>query len=514
MSRAQCIGLRACGLLAMGAAALLAACATGRSAPADVIVVAMANSPVNLDPAIGTDEASQKMHQLLFSSLMKIDDSLRVVPDLATRFDTTDHQTYVAEIPAGVRFHDGRELTADDVAFTFRRFLDPAFTSGRKGAYRALRSVDVLDRRTVAFRLAAPSASFPINLVMGIVPAGTGSEAARAPIGSGPYRLAEFVLDDHALLTRVDDHYLGPARNRALLFKVVPDETMRGLELRKGSVDLVVNDLSPDLVHGLEEDAGLQVVTAPGTDFAYLGFNLRDPILANRAVRHAIGYAIDYQAIVTYLRRGLARPAASVVPSMSWAAAPDLPQFAHDPSRARALLDAAGFRDPDGDGPAPRLRLTLKTSTAEAYRVQAAVIQQNLADVGIALELRSYEFATLMSDVVRGNVQLYTLQFVGITDADMLRRVFHSSQVPPNGFNRGGYSNPEVDRLIEAAAAALDEATLRDLYVRAQRIVAADAPLLGLWAKINVAVAQPDLTGVQLSPTADFLFLKHVARAQ
>ena len=490
----------------------ISACGPERTAPPDVIVVALANSPVNLDPAIGADEASQRMHQLLFSSLLKIDDSLRVVPDLATRFETTDHQTYVAGIPAGVRFHDGREMTAEDVAFTFRRFLDPAFTSGRKGAYRALERIDVIDRRTVAFRLTEPSVSFPINLVMGIVPAGTGPEAARAPIGSGPYQLAEFVLDDRVLLTPFAGSYQGPARNSGLLFKVVPDETMRGLELRKGSVDLVVNDLSPDLVHGLEEQAGLQVVTAPGTDFAYLGFNVRDPLLADVRIRRAIGFAIDYDAIVTYLRRGLARPASSLVPSISWAARPGPPAFAHDPARARALLDEAGFPDPDGDGPAPRFPLTLKTSTAEAYRVQAAVIQQDLADVGIALEIRSYEFATLFADVVRGNVQLYTLQFVGITDPDMLRRVYHSSQMPPNGFNRSGYANAEVDRLIEAAGAALDEDRRRALYQQVQEIVAHEAPLLGLWAKTNVAVAQPDLRGITLSPTADFSVLARVSR--
>ena len=142
-------------------------------APRELIVIALANSPTNLDPGVGLDEASQKIHQLLYSSLVKIDRSLRVVPDLATRFDTNDYQTYIATIPPGVRFHDGREMTSDDVAYTFRRFLNPAFVSGRKGAYRALKSVDVVDRYTVAFHLAAPSASFPINLVMGIVPAGT-----------------------------------------------------------------------------------------------------------------------------------------------------------------------------------------------------------------------------------------------------------------------------------------------------------------------------------------------------
>ena len=129
--------------------------------------------------------------------------------------------------------------------------------------------------------------------------------------------------------------------------------------------------------------------------------------------------------------------------------------------------------DPDGAGPAPRLRLTLKTSTAEPYRVQAAVIQQQLAQVGIAVDVRSYEFATLMADVVRGNAQLYTLQYVGVTDPDMLRRAFHSLQVPPDGFNRGHYKNPEVDQLITQASAALNDAERGQLYREVQRIIAA-----------------------------------------
>jgi peptide/nickel transport system substrate-binding protein len=128
------------------------------------------------------------------------------------------------------------------------------------------------------------------------------------------------------------------------------------------------------------------------------------------------------------------------------------------------------------------------------------------------LDVRSYEFATLLSDVVRGNVQLYTLQFVGVTDPDMLRRAFHSAQMPPDGFNRGYYRNPEVDRLIDAATASLDESERRRLYGEAQRLIAEDAPAIGLWAKTNVAVSQPGLTGVELSPTAEFSFLRNVAR--
>lgn len=494
------------------AAALAAACGPAPAPVDGYLTIALTNSPTNLDPAVGADESSQKLHQVLYSSLLRIDDRLRVVPDLATRFESDDSQTWIAEIPEGVRFHDGRPLTADDVAFTFRRFLDPAFVSVRKGAYRDLAAVEIDGPRRVFFHLKRPTASFPINLVMGIVPAGTGATQARQPVGSGPYRIQEFVADDHVTLAAFDGYYQGPPKNRGLIFKVVPDDTMRGLELRNRSVDLVVNDLAPDLVHGLESRGIVNIVTAPGTDYAYLGFNLRDPLLADRRVRHAIGFALDTGAIIEHLRRGLARPALSIVPSMSWAADPDVFRFTRDLPRARQLLDEAGFPDRDGPGGEPRLRLTLKTSTAEAYRLQAAVIQQQLADVGIALDVRSFEFATLLQDVIRGNVQLYTLQYVGVTDPDMLRRAFHSSQTPPAGFNRGYYRNPEVDRLIDAATAALDEAERRRLYGEAQRLVALDAPYISLWARTNVVVAQPNLLGIALSPTADFRFLSQVER--
>jgi peptide/nickel transport system substrate-binding protein len=496
----------------LAAAVLTAACGGPPPAPPGTIVVALANSPVNLDPAIGLDEASQKLHQLLYSSLLKVDAQLRVVPDLAVRFETTDSQTYVAEIPAGVRFHDGREMTAGDVVFTYRRFLDPAFASGRKGAYRDLASVEAIATHTVAFRLKAPSASFPINLVMGIVPEGTGSEAARQPIGSGPYRLQSFVPDDHVLLAAYREYYRGAAKNAGLLFKVVPDATMRGLELQKGTVDLVVNDLVPDVVHGLRQDPTLVVHEGPGTDYAYLAFNLRDRRLQDVRVRHAIGHAIDRQAIVQHLRRGLARPATGIVPPMSWAHAPDVPELAYDPARARALLDDAALPDPDDGGPGARLRLSLTTSTDERARLQAAVIQEQLAQVGVAIEVRSFEFSTMVQDVVRGNTQLYTLQYVGVTDPDMLRRAFHSSQIPPNGFNRGHYVNPGFDRVIEAATAALDPAERLRLYQEAQRIVAADAPYISLWVMTNVAVARDDLTGISLSPIADFAFLRDVQK--
>ncbi|MBW8895138.1 MAG: ABC transporter substrate-binding protein [Acidobacteria bacterium] len=471
----------------------------------------MTNSATNLDPRVGTDEASQKIHQLVFNALVHIDNQLRVVPELAESIDHPDALTYVAHIRRGVLFHNGRELTSADVVYTFRSFLDPTF-KGRSGAYRVLASVNATDPYTVEFKLKNPLNSFPINLVMGIVQDGSGAANARSPIGTGPYRIAEFVSDDHVTLKAFDKYFAGPPRNDGVLLKVIPDDTMRGLELRKGSVDLIVNDLSPDIVWQLQREGRVQVETAPGTDYAYIGLNLSDPILSHPQVRKAIGFAIDRDAIVKYLRRGFATTAVGIVPPMSWAFERNVFDFTHDPSTAERLLDAAGFPDPDGAGPLPRFHLSLKTSTTEVYRIQAAAIQHDLARVGIAVDVRSSEFQTLSADVLRGNFQLYTLQFVGVTDPDILRLVYHSQQVPPTGLNRVRYRNPEVDHLIESASAAVGDEDRRKLYGEAQQRIAEDVPYIALWYKTNVAIFQPDIHGVTLSPIADFTFLRNVYR--
>jgi peptide/nickel transport system substrate-binding protein len=490
----------------------LVGCRNSRPADPNVITLAVFASPANFDPRVGTDEVSQKVYQLLYDNLLNLDDQLRVGPGLATGWEQPDDLTYVVRLRRGVRFHDGRELTAADVAYTFNSLIDPAFVSARRGAYALLERVEAVDPYTARFVLKKPSGSFPIQLVLPIVPAGAGATLRTNPVGTGPYRLVRYAVDDRLELAAFADYYEGAPKNAGVVLKIVPDEIMRGLELEKGSVDLVVNDLSPDTVAQLGDDGDMQVVTSSGTDYAYVGLNLREPLLKDRRVRQAIGHAIDREAIVKYLRRGLAQPAVGVVPPASWAFKADTFQLAYDPARAKQLLDEAGFPDPDGDGPASRVRLTLKVSTNEFYRLQAAVIQQDLAKVGLELDVRSYEFATLSQDVARGNFQLVTLQWVGISDPDMLRRVFHSNQVPPNGFNRGFYQNPEVDRLIDQATSARDDAERSALYGRVQQLVAEDAPYISLWYKTNFAVASKTLDGVHLTPLAAFTFLKDVSR--
>jgi peptide/nickel transport system substrate-binding protein len=474
------------GLLA--APALWLPACTSQPTPPGYVTVAVVTSPNNLDPRVGTDAESVRIHQLLYDRLLTIDGDLRVVGALATGWETPDPLTYIVHLRRGVRFHDGRELTSADVVYTFSSFLDPSFVSGWKGGYRLLRSVEPVDRYTVRFSLAEPFGSFPANLVMPVVPAGSGPALSSRPIGTGPYRFVRAAPDDHLVLEAFPGYFRGAPRNGGVIVRVVPDDIMRALELRKGTVDLIVNDLAPDIVYQLERDGHVRTSTTPGTDYQYIGLNLRDPILRDRRVRHAIGYAVDRDAIVKYLRRGLATPAVGILPPPSWAFAPDVFRFSCDPARARLLLDEAGYRDPDGDGPAPRLHLSLKVSSLEFNRLQSAVIQENLREVGIALDVRTYEFATLYADVLQGNFQMYTLQWVGVFDPDTLRRVFHSSQVPPAGWNRGFFSNPDVDRLIDRATVSTDEAERKRLYAGVQRIVAHEAPYISLWYKTNVAV--------------------------
>jgi len=165
-------------------------------------------------------------------------------------------------------------------------------------------------------------------------------------------------------------------------------------------------------------------------------------------------------------------------------------------------------------GPRPRFHLSLSTSAAEEARLQCAIIQEHLRRVGIEVEVRSSEFAAFYQDVIQGRFQLFTLQWVGgaLVDPDILRRVYHSRQTPPDGFNRGFYANPEVDRLLDEASTAANENDRRRAYTAVQRLVADDAVYIPIWNKTNVIVARRGLTGLALGPLGEYLPLREVAR--
>jgi peptide/nickel transport system substrate-binding protein len=255
----------------------------------------------------------------------------------------------------------------------------------------------------------------------------------------------------------------------------------------------------------LQRDPSLAVESEPGTEMQYLGFNLRDPILKDVHVRQAIAYALDRAPMIEYLWRGEAQPARSVLPSQSWAYNGDVPRYDHDPGKARKLLDAAGYPAING----VRFHITMKTSTTESTRLMVAVIQQQLREVGIALDIRSFESATFFSDVTHGAFQLYSLRWIGGNeDPDIFEYAFDSAKFPPNGANRGYYSNPRVDALIDRARREVDPSVRKPLYAEVQSILAAELPYIDLWYLDNVLVHNRRVHNLQLNPAGNYDFLR------
>src|SRR5262249_9345742 len=190
--------------------------------------------------------------------------------------------------------------------------------------------------------------------------------------------------------------------------------------------------------------------------------------------------ALDRESLRRFGGGGAGRPASGLLAPEHWAFAPGRSPR-HDPGRARRLLDRAGYHDPDGPGPLPRFRLLYKTSTQPGARRLAEAIQAELATVGIALEVRTYEWGTLYADVRNGNFQICALAWVGVGDPDLYYLAFDSTMRPPAGYNRGGYANPVMDRLTRRGRQVLDPTRRRTIYARIQRRAAHDLPAAPRW---------------------------------
>jgi len=340
---------------------------------------------------------------------------------------------------------------------------------------------------------------------MGIVPYGSGDEITQHPIGSGPFKFVSAETDREVVLERNDNYWGQKAKLARVRFAVVPDETTEALELRKGTGDAALNAITPDTVVALARDPNLEVEHAPGTRLAYLAFNLRDPILKDARVRQAIAYALDRGPMIEYLWRGLAQPARSVLPAQSWAYNGDVATYQHDPEKARQLLDAAGYQAVNG----VRFHITMKTSTDPNTRLMVAVMQQQLREAEIALDIRSFEFATFFADVQHGAFQMYGLRWIGGNeDPDIFEYAFDSAKFPPNGANRGYYSNPKVDELIEKARREIDPKIRKPLYAVVQRILADEVPSINLWYLDNVLVHTRRVRNLKLNPAGNYDFLR------
>ena len=442
----------------------------------------MATAPATLDPLLATDAASERLCRLIYGRLVDFDAHYRPAPALADweRLSPDRYRFTLRQEPrVSRRFHDGTRLTAADVKATYEAILDPERASPHRGSLAMIAGIEALDGERLEFRLNRADPDFPGRLTIGIVPAAAvagGRMPGDRPVGSGRFRFVARPDDSRLELQRLAD-------GETFTFHAVPNPTVRALKLARGELDLIQGDMPPEMLDWLARQPDLELRRARGDSVAYLGFNLRDPVLARPAIRAAIALAIDRAAIVRYVFAGRARVAAGLLPPDHWAAGGEALAAGRDLDRARALLRAEGH---DQQRP---LRLTYKTSS-DPLRVRlATILQAQLREAGIEVELHTYDWGTFYADVKAGRFQMYSLSWVGLKLPDIFRYAFHSASRPPAGANRGGYADAEVDALIEQADRAADDSERQALYARIAARLAADHAFVPLWHEdVTVAV--------------------------
>jgi peptide/nickel transport system substrate-binding protein len=497
----------------------LAGCGRAARDP-NIVVMLIESSPTSLDPRIGTDAQSEHIDSLLFDSLVRRDASFNIAPALAERWETPDPLTYIFHLRSGVRFHDGRPLSARDVKFTLETMGAATehaaetlrVTTIKAASYATWASIETPDPLTLVVHLKKPDSALLWNVcdgAFGVVPYGSGRDFWKHPTGSGPFAFVSQEQDKDVLIRRAPSYWEPLPKIAGVRFSVVPDAITRALELEKGSADLVLNAIPADMLRALAANPKLVIESGPGTVLNYLVFNTRDPHLKDPRVRNAIAEAIDRPELVSALFGGRARLAESVLPPEHWAWAPPGDPHNYKPAAANALLDQAGYpRDPQG----VRFKLTIKCSTDETTRLLAVVLQQQLARIGIAIEVRSYEFATYYSDLTRGAFQIAPGRWIGGNEApDIFRYAYASASAPPKGANRGYYSNTVLDLLLADAAAHDDRARQQQDYARIQQVLAADEPSVNLWYLDTVAVYSRRLGNLHVAASGNFDFLRDIS---
>lgn len=477
------------------------------------LVVGLEGDVSRLDPRLATDAYSTRLIGVIYSSLLKLDPSGKPYGDLAESWEQPDPVTYRFRLREGVKFHDGSRLTCGDVKYTYELIRAEDSESPYRADFQKIEKITCRDEYNLEIKLSRPFAPFVVNLTMGILPEGVPPDGhLEDPVGSGPFKFHEWKRGDRIILRRFEDYFGDKAELEEVVFRVLKNGVTRVLELQKGGVDVLQNSVPPKALNMLRKNKNIAVEQQPGINYNYIGFNLDHLVLSKEKVRKAIAHAVDRKAIIKYLWQGAARPAESLLSPRHWAYNPDVISYDYNPDKSRKLLDEAGFPDPDGEGPRMRFNLTFKTSTDRLRRRIAEVIRNQLESVGIGVNVRSYEWGTFYRDIKSGNFEMYSLAWVGITEPDIYRAIFHSSNIPPEGtrMNRNRYRNAEIDRLTEKAMKTADMEERKKLYARVQYIVSDELPYVSLYYTDDVLARWNYVKGWKIRPGGDFLCLPDV----
>ncbi|TBW36280.1 ABC transporter substrate-binding protein [Siculibacillus lacustris] len=481
--------MRAIGIIAAAWAASVAVAGGAEPVPAPGapargdVVLCMSLEPPVLDPTAGAAQAIREVtYANIFEGLVGLDRHGRIVPRLAEGWDVAaDGTVFTFHLRDGAIFHDGTPVTADDVRFSFERAVAPDSKNAQKWIFAPIAAIDTPDARTVKITLKQPSANFLYGLAWGdavIVGRATAATNATKPIGTGPYRLDSWTRGDRLTLVATGAWWGGPTRIAKATFRFVNDPQAQVAGIKAGDCDVLTNLAAPEAADSLAADPKLAVVVGRTEGETIVAMNNARKPLDDVRVRRALAMGIDRDAVNLAVESGTGTPIGSHF-SPNHPAYIDLTAInAHDPDKARALLDEAGVKG---------LKLTLKVPPPAYARRSAEIVAAQLAEIGVEVAILPVEFPQWLEQVFRGKD--YDLTIISHTeplDIGIYAR-------PDYYFN---YVNPGFQELMATIETTPDEAARDRLYISAQKMLAQDAVNIFLFILPKITVTRGGLTGM------------------
>lgn len=453
----------------------------------DTLTIDLPNDAATLDPHLQWNTDSYTIYRNIFDNLLTRDTSGEIVPQIATAWNYENDTTLVLKIRDDVTFQDGSKLTADDVAFSISRIIDPALKSPQLSQFDQIATAEVVDPTTVRITTKSAYPALLAQLVkLSIVPKAYVEKVGDAefnlkPMGSGPYELAEWKKGIETDLKANNSYWRGQPPFETVVFRAVPDVSTRIADLKTGKADLV-RDVPPDQATSIENDPNTKLLSVPTERIGYLYINAEAGPTEDVRVRQAIAYAIDKQGLVDALLEGYGAPVNVLGATPIFGYTDAVEGYSYDPDKASELIKEAG---------AEGAKLEFLTSPSYPRAVVEA-IQQMLNDVGLDVEISSSDQATFLKrrqgDPANAGSLAYGAWSCACQDADgIIFPLFRTGSIWAK------YSNPQYDALVDAARSTLDEDERKDLYEQAYEILREDVPGLGLFQTYALYGAAKDL---------------------
>ena len=488
-SRTALVGASLAGILAV------TGCSTGESvdveggSSGEVLTAAIAGEPDQLDPHKTTSYFSFEVLENVFDTLVEPDENLEMQPALAESWELSDDQlTWTFTLREGVTFHDGSDFTAEDVVYSYNRIIDEELSNAWK--FAAVESVEAADDYTVDISVTQPTPNLLSSIGgfkgMAIVEQENveSGDITTAPVGTGPFAVEEYTSGDHITLTANEDYWGGAPEIGGVEFQFISEGSTAIAALKSGEVDWT-DSIPAQQVESLSSDEAVTLGQSPSNDYWYLALNENREPWSDVRVRQAIAYAIDRDAIVQATSYGTAAANQLAIPEESvWYTEYDT--YSTDLDEAQALLDEAGFEGGTLD--------LLVTSDYPETVTAAQIIADNLEPLGITVEIRTPDFATWLDEQNTGNFDMLMMGWLGNIDPDDFYYSQHHSE---GGSNAQGYSNPEVDELLDAARVETEQDARADLYAQAATIIADEASYIYLYNPSVIQAWNPELSGYE-----------------